>query len=70
MAALSLRHHMDITHRIVLPKTGGVDFGRGVPEIYVVSFPRVLKLVDFLVDICPERENKSGSLIEHFMYLH
>ena len=42
MAALSLRHHMERAHGVVMPQTRGVDVGGGVPETYVVSFPWVL----------------------------
>ena len=32
MMASSLLHHMEITHKIVLPQTRGVDVGIGGPE--------------------------------------
>ena len=57
MTALPLCHHMDISHGIVMPYTQGVDVGKGVPEKYVVSFPRVLKSVACLVDGFLAREH-------------
>ena len=46
MAELSLHNHMERSHRIVLPHTGGgVDIVGGVTETYVVDFPQVLKLM-------------------------
>ena len=60
MVELSLRHHMEISQVIVLPQMWGVDINGGVPETYVVSFPRVLKPVACLVDRFPERANYPG----------
>ena len=62
MATPSLRHHMERPHGIVLPQTGGADVSRGGADTYVVSFLRVLNLVEFPVDRCPERANKPGRL--------
>ena len=42
--------------------------GGGGSEIYVVYFPQILKLVECLVDVYPERENNPGRLREHLMY--
>ena len=51
-----LRYHMERTQKIVLPHVGvGVDVGVGRNETYVVSFPRVLKLVACPIDGCLER---------------
>ena len=60
VATSSLRHHMDITHGIVLTHTRGVDVGGGVTEIYVVYFPRLLNLVACPVDILPTRGENQG----------
>ena len=68
MEYLSLRHHMEISHRVFVPRTCGVDVGGGVPETYVMSFPRVLKLVVFLVDGFPTRAHNPGRLREHYMH--
>ena len=70
MAALSLRHHMERSHRIFIPQTGGVDLGRGVTETYVMSFPRVLNSVACPVDGCLTRAHNLVRLREHFVYRH
>ena len=62
MEYLSLRHHMEISHRIFVPRTCGVDVGGGVPETYVMSFPRVLKLVVCPVVRCPARDHNPKRL--------
>ena len=49
----SLRHHVDLSHGIVMPQTWGVDVSGGGLETYVVSFPRVLNSVTCPVDGCP-----------------
>ena len=50
MAESSLRHHMEISHKIFMQQIRGVDVGGGVPEIYVVSLLWVLKMVAYTVD--------------------
>ena len=70
MTASSLRHHMEISHGIVLPHVRGVDVGGGGPEIYMVSFPRILKLVECPLEGFLERAKTPGILGEHFMYGH
>ena len=39
-------------------------------EVYKVSFPRILKLVDCPVEGCPTKENLPGWLREKFMFCH
>ena len=39
-------------------------------DIYMVSFPRVLKLAACPVDGCMARTHNPGRLREHFMYCH
>ena len=39
MAALSLFHHMDRSHGIIMTQTWGVDVGVVGMEMYVVYFP-------------------------------
>ena len=55
MAASSLRYHMDRAHGRVLPQLRGVDIGGGELEVYKVSFPRILKSVDYPVEGCPAK---------------
>ena len=61
---------MDITHRKFLTQTHGVDVRGGGMYIYVVSFPRVLALVVFLVEGFLERMHNPGRIHEHCMYRH
>ena len=68
MEASSLRHHMDMSHDIVLSHIRGVDVGEGGPEIYKVSSPRILKLVECPVEGCMARENTTRRLNKNFMY--
>ena len=67
MAAYSLLHHMERSHGTVLPHKRGLEVGQGGMETYMMSFTRVLRSVECPVDICPERENNPGRLMEHFM---
>ena len=46
MAACYLRHHTERTHGKLLTQVRGVDVGGGGLEVYMVSLPRILKLVD------------------------
>ena len=70
MAMYSLRNHTERLHGIVLPQIRGVDVRGGSPETYKVSFLPILKLTEFLVEGCPEKENTPGRLRENFMYQH
>ena len=70
MAASSLWHHMERTHGKLLTQARGVNIEGGVLEVYKVSFPRILKLVDFLVGKCPAKAKKPGRLRVHFMFRH
>ena len=56
------------TISIVLPQTRVVDIRGGSADTYVVSFPRITKLVEFPAEGCPEKSNTPGILQEHFMY--
>ena len=70
MASSYLHHHMERSHGIVLPQIRGVDVGGGWQETYTVSFPRILKSVEFPVEGCLAREKTPGRLREHLMYRH
>ena len=61
---------MDTSERDALPifAFARIDVGGGGPEIYKVSLPRILKLVECPVEGCPERAKNPGILVEHFMY--
>ena len=43
LTELSLRHHMEISHGMIMTQTWEVDVGGVGPETYVVNFPHVLK---------------------------
>ena len=49
MDASSRIQHMEIAHGRVLLQVRGVDVGGGGLEVYTVSFPWILNLVDCLV---------------------
>ena len=70
MAASSLRHQLERAHGRVLPQVRGVDVGGGGLEVYKVSFTRILKSVDCLVEGCPAKAKTPGRLREHFMFRH
>ena len=70
MAASYLRHHIERAHGRVLPKVRGVHVGGGGLEVYKVSFPRILKLVDCSVEGCLAKEIHPGKLREQFMFCH
>ena len=70
MAESSFFNHTESTDGIVLPQNRGVHIGGGGPETYRVCFPRILKLVVFLVNGCLSRKNNPGRLKRHFMYQH
>ena len=50
MTTSSLYHYMKRTHRRVLPHVRGMDVGGGGLDVYKVSLPRILKLVDCPVE--------------------
>ena len=55
MAEISLRHHLKISHGIIMTFTQGVDVGRYGMGVYVVSLQRMLKSVVCPVEGFPER---------------
>ena len=59
-----------MSYVIVLTRNRGVDVGGGGLETYVVSFLRILKLVECLVEGCLVKTNNPGRLRDHFMYQH
>ena len=61
---------MERKHGRVFPQVRGVDVGGGELEVYKVSFPRILKLVDCPVEGCPAKAKNPGRLREHFMFSH
>ena len=68
VAVSSLKGHMERQHVSSLPQTREVKIGGGGGFTYVVSFPRVLKTVKFLVIGCLEVAYRVGRLRENFMY--
>ena len=70
VAASSLRHHMEISDGVIPQQTRVLDVGMGVPTTYVVSFPRILKLVECPVQVCAERAHSTGQMRENFMNRH
>ena len=70
MAASSLQNHTERAHGRVFPQVRGVDVGGGGLEVYKVSFTRILKSVDCLVEGCPAKAKTPGRLREHFMFRH
>ena len=61
MAASSLQNHTERAHGKVLLQVRGMYVGRGGLEVYKVSFPCILKLVDCLVEGCLAKEKKTGN---------
>ena len=61
---------MERAHGRVFPQVRGVDVGGGGLEVYKVSFPWILKLVDCPVEGCPDKAKTPGRLREHFIFLH
>ena len=43
---------MEREHVRVLPQVRGMDVGGGGLEVYKLSFHRILKLVDLLIEVC------------------
>ena len=58
------------SYSIVLPHNKGLDVKGGGIETYLVSFPRILKSVEFPLEGCPERTKTPMRLCEHFVYQH
>ena len=59
---------MERSHEIVLPYIRGLDVGRGGPETYKVSFPRIFNLVECPVEGFQVRAKIPGRMRENFMY--
>ena len=53
---------MEISHVILLTQVRGVGVGGGGLEVYNVSFPWILKLVDCLVEGLPAKEKTLGRI--------
>ena len=70
MYASSLQHHIERACGRALPQVRGVDVRVGGLEVYKVSFPRILNLMDYSVKGCPAKEKAPGRLREHFMFRH
>ena len=70
VVASPLKQHMAQIHGICIPHTRGVDKGGGGPTTYVVSLPRVLNSVKFLVPVFLVVAYSAGQLQENFMYQH
>ena len=60
MDASYLRHHMERSHGRLLMQVRGVDVGRGGLEVYKVSLPRILMLVECPVEVFPAKEKPLG----------
>ena len=70
MDASSLRHHMERAHGRLFLKVRGVEVGGGGLEVYKMSFPWILKLVDFPVEGLPAKAKTLGRIREHFILRH
>ena len=70
MAASSLQNQTERAHGKVLLQVRGMYVGGGGMEVYKVSFPCILKLVDCPVEGCPAKEKRPGMLREHFIFRH
>ena len=68
MPVSSLCHHMYRAHRIIVPQNQGEDIGGGVPETFLVSSSRVLKLVTCPVYRCSARAHNPERLSKNLMY--
>ena len=55
---------------ICIPQAEGVDKVGGGPTTYVVSLPRFLQQVNYLVTRCLTVPHSVGRIQEHFMYCH
>ena len=67
---LYLKAHMAQIHGICAPQNRVVDKLGVAKTAYVISFPRVLKEVKFLVPGFPAVSRSERRLREHFMYRH
>ena len=70
MNASSLQHHTERACVRLFPQMWDVDVGGGGLEVYKVSFPRILKSVDSLVEVYPAKPKNLVRLREHFMFSH
>ena len=70
MADLSIRHSMEQSHGVIPSQTRGADMGGGVPNTYVVPFPRIMKSVEGPIPGCLAKAHSSGGMRAHFMYRH
>ena len=55
-------------HGVYVPQKMGVVKVGGVPTTYMVSFPRRMHSVIFLVPGFPAVAYSAGRLLDHFMY--
>ena len=53
-----------------MTQTQGVDFGVWGTGLYVVSFPCVLTLLEYMLEGFPERAHDPGRIREHYIYRH
>ena len=61
---------MKISHGRVLPQVRGVNVRGGRMEVYKVSFPRILNLMECPVEGCPDKAKKPGRIRDFFMFRH
>ena len=61
---------MERAHGRLLQQARVVDVGGGGLEVYKVSFPWILNLVDSPVEGCPAKAKTPGRLRENFMFRH
>ena len=61
---------MEIVHGRVFKEVRGVDVGGGGMEVYKVSSPWILKLLECLVEVCLAKTKTPGRLRENFMFCH
>ena len=59
---------MERYHGIIMTHTRGVSVGGGGTDMYMVSFPCVLKVVACPVDGSLARENNPGRLRKYYMH--
>ena len=64
MAASSLQYHTERAHGGLLKQVRGMDVGRGGLGVYKVSFPWILKLVEFPVEGCLAKTRTPGRIRE------
>ena len=61
---------MEKAHGKLFPQVRGVGVMVGGLEVYKVSFPRIINLVEYLVEGCLAMKKTPGRLMEHFMFRH